>query len=255
MSPSSRQITLNKYKSSILKVITSQNRSSFHSMKPPVKLGAFSVSCKSGSDVYEEGTKCLQVLKLPDRLHGHCLCLKDGYRPIMYGGARIRSFDQESGMSGILNWLTQNRDKKLMPSKFEQSAGKLLAADFVSSSQDLIVKIMTTPYKKQDEWCIGATRFKGTIYLQQFLTDKERQREEKIDDFSNMLMYCGRRFERSITAAGKGTRSDNFCVLKSEIGGHRIVCYDARYLISSHDSCRHPEPAYSCQVSCVLPQG
>ncbi|KAJ1650278.1 decapping endonuclease targeting mRNA [Dispira simplex] len=62
----------------------------------------------------------------------------------------------------------------------------------------IMTKILYLPYNTREEWELGATRYNGTIYLEERLTDRRlqepfRNRQQKL------LMYSGYRFETMST--------------------------------------------------------
>lgn len=218
-------------------------------MKLPVMLGDFSSSWEAGADVvYEEGTKNLQVLQLPDPLDPVSLDLKDGYKPMSEGGLWAGS-PWKTGMKGILHWVLDNRDK-LVPSETDAMAGRKLAPDFLTS-RGALSRVMASPFLHDDDgWCIGATKFKGTIYMCKFMTDAEIQWEEDQTDRSNLPLYCGLRFEKLIADSLHKDRdvrfdadhfNDYYCVVKAEIGGHNLVFSAEQKCVKSEDALRGPK--------------
>lgn len=99
---------------------------------------------------------------------------------------------------------------------------------------------MATPYEKNEGWCIVATKFKGSIYLYEYLTESRRQWEMNRDQKSNMFSYGGIRFEKCITQAihgdgGDGNEKTRFivyhhteysCVVSTSVGAH-VLLYSA----------------------------
>jgi RAT1-interacting protein len=137
-------------------------------------------------------------MKLPAKLHDVHFDLKDGYHPMSSGGPVIADqINKEQGIKHILNWIINNREK-VRPAETDFMCGRAISADFLAP-RGVFAKIMASPYDKNEGWCIAATRFKGTIYLYEFQTDKRRAWEMSRDEESNMISYGSLKFEKYVT--------------------------------------------------------
>ena len=76
---------------------------------------------------------------------------------------------------------------------------KLLKPDFVCW-RGLLTTILVTPYDNQKEWLFSAIKFKGTLYLCELETEKNKSERENMDEKSKSFTYWGHKFESYITA-------------------------------------------------------
>ncbi|KAG0244833.1 hypothetical protein BGX31_008510 [Mortierella sp. GBA43] len=67
-------------------------------------------------------------------------------------------------------------------------------ADFVCY-RGILTKIMCTPYSRNDPWELRATLYKGTIYIEEHVSDEKRKDAHGVDDRHKLMSYWGYRFE------------------------------------------------------------
>lgn len=86
-------------------------------------------------------------------------------------------------------------------------SGNGLAADFVCY-RGLLTQIFITPYFTRDCWSVVATKYRGTIYLCNYVSPERRKEYEARDtEYSKKCSYYGKNFERFIlTGEEKGRR-------------------------------------------------
>jgi RAT1-interacting protein len=196
-------------------------------MSAPVMLGFYSFTFED--DYYEDSKKNIRVLLLPADLHHVSFDLTEGYVSLAEGGPVVGSYHfRDPGLKRLPMWILNNKDKVMMSAGAGGDSPVRLNADFVCS-RGVLAKIMTTPYDKFSHWCIGATKFRGTIYLYELLTDARIRDDDNRDDYGNACTYGGHRFEDYITEHvhepeyGKGKKRDFECVVAANIGGHKLV--------------------------------
>lgn len=182
-------------------------------------------------DVYEDGEGELRILKLPAKLKHVSYDLSDGYVRMRDGGTIICSqIDKEPGLKNLLTWVLKNKNKFELHSDVESSS--TLNTDFLTY-RGVITKIMSSPYENREGWCIGATKYKGTIYLYEFMTEKKRADELNRDERGNMFSYGGFRFEYYVTEPADPEANDDdldfqrhneyCCVARTRLGRHSLV--------------------------------
>ncbi|KAG0333256.1 Dom-3 Z [Podila humilis] len=67
-------------------------------------------------------------------------------------------------------------------------------ADFICY-RGILTKIMCTPYTRNEPWELGATLYKGSIYLEEHVTDERRQSAGGTSERHKLMSYWGYRFE------------------------------------------------------------
>lgn len=91
---------------------------------------------------------------------------------------------------------------------------------------------MRIPYENQEDVLIGASLFKGTIYMYSFTTDDRRAREDNKDEHGNACSYGGYRFEEYVSehidpesaAPTVYGHNQEFCVaIRTRIGEHSVA--------------------------------
>ncbi|KAI2799253.1 hypothetical protein RDWZM_006808 [Blomia tropicalis] len=179
----------------------------------PTKIGHFSVKFEKDSEhrevIFDE---CLSYLKLPPKGEEINFDLSDGYYKyshINWVAAPNVKLDE------ILRWIVDNRN-----SLFLFNDKKPLETDFLSY-RGVFTKIMTAPFV-QEKWLIGATKFKGTIYLCPYYEN------DTPNEIHNEFSYGGIRFEDYITLSNPSKlshekepftlkRNEYFMVLRNKI--------------------------------------
>ncbi|KAI8599463.1 rai1 protein, partial [Dissophora ornata] len=71
-------------------------------------------------------------------------------------------------------------------------------ADFICY-RGVITKIMCTPYTKNEPWELGATLYKGSIYIEEHVSSEKRKNALGSNDRHKLLSYWGYRFETICT--------------------------------------------------------
>ncbi|OTF76581.1 Dom3Z-like protein [Euroglyphus maynei] len=144
----------------------------------------------------------LSYLHLPQSRYQLRLDLTKGYddyiKRINWSNASLDKLDE------MLKWILKNRH-----SLESGNQAKPIDFDFITQ-RGVLTKIMCTPFVT-DEWHIGFTKFKGTIYICPFFNDHDE--DESNFERLNMASYGGYRFEHYITRSkhhDTDTHSDDF---------------------------------------------
>jgi RAT1-interacting protein len=74
-----------------------------------------------------------------------------------------------------------------------------LDIDFVAL-RGAIKTILSSPYKKNDEWIICASKYRGTIYLCKFYSDKKEHWETNKTLLEQQTCSSGFKFEQYMVA-------------------------------------------------------
>ncbi|KAG0011361.1 Dom-3 Z, partial [Entomortierella chlamydospora] len=72
--------------------------------------------------------------------------------------------------------------------------GSMTRADFVCY-RGILTKIMCTPYTRNEPWELGATLYKGTIYIEEHVTPEKRSAALGTSERHKLMSYWGYRFE------------------------------------------------------------
>ncbi|KAF9958361.1 hypothetical protein BGZ70_009220 [Mortierella alpina] len=59
----------------------------------------------------------------------------------------------------------------------------------------ILTKIMCTPYSRNEPWELGATLYKGTIYIEEHVSAEKRQNATGTNERHKLMSYWGYRFE------------------------------------------------------------
>ncbi|KAF9573772.1 hypothetical protein EC968_008051 [Mortierella alpina] len=59
----------------------------------------------------------------------------------------------------------------------------------------ILTKIMCTPYSRNEPWELGATLYKGTIYIEEHVSAEKRQNSAGTNERHKLMSYWGYRFE------------------------------------------------------------
>ncbi len=62
----------------------------------------------------------------------------------------------------------------------------------------LLTKVLATPYDKQKDWMFSIVLYKGTYYLSEIETDKEKDSRINMDEKTKSFTYWGHKFEYKI---------------------------------------------------------
>ena len=206
-------------------------------------------------NVYSEGESELRVLKLPARLKHLSYDLTDGYVRMRDGGTLFCSpVDEDPGLKGILRWILANKSKFQLKSGDQSDC--MLNTDFITY-RGIFTKIMCSPFETREGWCVVATKYKGTIYLYEYATEKKMEYEMNRDEKANMFSYGGFRFEHFITEpADQSNDSDvNFqkhneycCIVRSRLGKHSLVYGAEMDCVDKSDHIVDPELEHFCEI-------
>lgn len=90
----------------------------------------------------------------------------------------------------------------------------------------IITKIMCTPYALRDDWELGATLYKGTIYLEEHESnDRQESKFGKFDD-QKLFCYYGYKFESCCTSGESDAVNTNvqYCsIFTSKLGDYDLL--------------------------------
>ncbi|KAF9429777.1 hypothetical protein BGZ94_009545 [Podila epigama] len=67
-------------------------------------------------------------------------------------------------------------------------------ADFICY-RGILTKIMCTPYTRNEPWELGATLYKGSIYIEEHVSEEKRKNAGGSNDRHKLMSYWGYRFE------------------------------------------------------------
>ena len=151
----------------------------------PVKIGQYSLTVEKETEHREIifNDSYLTYLWMPPKGEQYAFDLSESYdkfRHINWCAAANVKLDE------FLQWIIKNR-KQL----FSCNDQKPLETDFITY-RGVLTKILVTPFVR-DKWLIGATKFKGTIYLCPYYEHVQ------LDKVGNEMSYGGLRFEHYLT--------------------------------------------------------
>ncbi|KAI8992593.1 RAI1 like PD-XK nuclease-domain-containing protein [Pilobolus umbonatus] len=72
------------------------------------------------------------------------------------------------------------------------------SADFITW-RGILAKMLCTPYSRREPWELRATRYKGSIYIEEQVTEYKKNMEGKADERQRLMSYWGYRFETLCT--------------------------------------------------------
>ncbi|XP_054006089.1 decapping and exoribonuclease protein [Hylaeus anthracinus] len=114
--------------------------------------------------------------------------------------------NEDSKLDNLLRWMSENFDQlKRQDSNNEND--RWLEPEIVCF-RGLLKILMITPYHKEDGWIICASKFKGTIYLCAFDTDKKKQRILKEPAHIKQWSSWGYKFEQYLLSGKPSTNPD-----------------------------------------------
>ncbi|KAF9346061.1 hypothetical protein BGX26_002451 [Mortierella sp. AD094] len=79
-------------------------------------------------------------------------------------------------------------------SNSSSSKGSMTRADFICY-RGILTKIMCSPYTRNEPWELGATLYKGTIYIEEHVTPEKRNAALGTSERHKLMSYWGYRFE------------------------------------------------------------
>jgi RAT1-interacting protein len=107
-----------------------------------------------------------------------------------------------TGIDALLKWILANKSKVLMNAPQNQMLSKeekLLKPDFICW-RGLLTTLLVTPYDNQKEWLFSVIKYRGTLYLCELETEKNKFERVNMDEKSKSFTYWGHKFESYITA-------------------------------------------------------
>ncbi|PVU88880.1 hypothetical protein BB559_005331 [Furculomyces boomerangus] len=69
----------------------------------------------------------------------------------------------------------------------------------IYSYRGMITKIMCTPYSSKDSWNMNIVRHKGTIFIEEYKTEEDKEKNSDVSDSQKHMMYSGYKFEQLYT--------------------------------------------------------
>ncbi|TPX63726.1 hypothetical protein SpCBS45565_g06387 [Spizellomyces sp. 'palustris'] len=78
--------------------------------------------------------------------------------------------------------------------KLAEESGKMAVAPNFCTWRGIMTKILCTPYSR-DEWELGVTRYKDTIYIEEHESDEKRQHAFGASERDKLMSYWGYKFE------------------------------------------------------------
>lgn len=158
----------------------------FPNFQLPKVIGGFSLEQDRR---FNDSRKYLSYLRLPQE-GSFDYDLNVGYESYVPGPKEVH-------LTSLLEFIGKNKKKLIDPST------KRLNARFVAY-RGLLTQICVTPYFPRDSWTISATKYKGTIYLCNYVSpEKKAANEARETEFSQRCSYYGRNFERFILTGEK----------------------------------------------------
>ncbi|KAF9305462.1 hypothetical protein BGZ74_010128 [Mortierella antarctica] len=107
---------------------------------------------------------------------------------------RINSKQQSEGGSSSQDPVSGANSGNKDPHPQQQHRASMTRADFVCY-RGILTKIMCTPYTRNEPWELGATLYKGSIYIEEHVTDEKRQSAGGSNERHKLMSYWGYRFE------------------------------------------------------------
>ena len=202
------------------------------SIREPKKIGCYSIQKGPEGRSYFDDSRELRMIKMPHDMKRVQFDLKDGYIPLKNGGKVFGSCqtDDEPGLKDMLKWIRDHQNLFALNTPSEKSTP--LNTDFITY-RGVLSKIMVTPYERNEDFLICASKFRGTIYLYAFDTDYKKRMEEDVDDKRNLFCYGGHRFEDYVTkpvypqdAKAKkdyGFQNEFCCMVRTRLGDHSFA--------------------------------
>ncbi|KAJ1985251.1 decapping endonuclease targeting mRNA [Dimargaris cristalligena] len=114
--------------------------------------------------------------------------------------------------------------------------------DFVTF-RGIMTRIMYLPYNTREDWELGATRFNGTVYLEDHLTPARLRQQQDMNHHHRLLSYSGYRFETVSTVPVEpdqirgpndpilrerhdqdtNNMAEFNCIFQTKLGNHSII--------------------------------
>ncbi|KAI8374469.1 RAI1 like PD-XK nuclease-domain-containing protein [Radiomyces spectabilis] len=136
----------------------------------------------------------------------------DHERKVWFDNRQLKYYYPNTGNDlsvGYEQWIT--RDPSLMEhldtlldalTDTEQKLQKpeLSKVDIITW-RGIITKIMCTPYTRNEPWELRATRYNGTVYIEEQATEQKKQQESNASERQNLMSYWGYKFESLSTVS------------------------------------------------------
>ncbi|KAI9317756.1 RAI1 like PD-XK nuclease-domain-containing protein [Dichotomocladium elegans] len=110
---------------------------------------------------------------------------------------------------------------------------KNIAQANIVTWRGIMTKIFCTPYSRKEPWELCATRYNGSIYLEERTTEHKKQHEAAMSDRHKQMAYWGYRFESFCTATEPNGQPDpndvpntniQYCVVvKTRLGRNTLL--------------------------------
>ncbi|KAG0031541.1 decapping endonuclease targeting mRNA, partial [Podila clonocystis] len=107
---------------------------------------------------------------------------------------RINSEQQSGGGPSSQDPMGGANSGSKDPHPQQHHRASMTRADFVCY-RGILTKIMCTPYTRNEPWELGATLYKGSIYIEEHVTDEKRQSAGGSSKRHKLMSYWGYRFE------------------------------------------------------------
>ncbi|KAG0077956.1 Dom-3 Z, partial [Podila epicladia] len=107
---------------------------------------------------------------------------------------RINSQQQSEGGPSSQDTLSGANSGNKDPRRQQQNRVSMTRADFICY-RGILTKIMCTPYTRNEPWELGATLYRGSIYIEEHVTDEKRQSAGGSSERHKLMSYWGYRFE------------------------------------------------------------
>lgn len=154
--------------------VTLRTDKPFPSYGQPKQIGYF---CVDGNREYTPGKAYMKYYYPPPDPKSINFDLNIGYE-----GTIKKEFDLNERIDFLLKWVTGNKSL-------------LTNVEFVNY-RGLLTKVMLTPYERQDDWIICATKYRGVIYLCSFNTERDRKRHAEQTERDKLMSSWGYKFEQ-----------------------------------------------------------
>ncbi|KZC11031.1 PREDICTED: decapping and exoribonuclease protein-like [Dufourea novaeangliae] len=182
--------------------------------------------CFDGNRCYHSDLSQLKYYKEPRNLNNVDFNLDDNLNTIQ----KLDNINKK--IDYLLKWISENFNHLQM----ERSKNRRwLEPEFVCY-RGVLSNLLATPFDSRDGWIICASKFKGTIYLCGFDTDKKKRYEINKNEFHKRCTSWGYKFEQYLVSDSPSENPDlskplnqneEFCcVFKSRLGNN-ILLYGA----------------------------
>lgn len=121
-------------------------------------------------------------------------------------------------IDNLIRWMLQN-----------SNGGDWVPTDFVCF-RGLLTMVMCTPYEKNDDWIICATKWKGIIFLCARETDKKHLYKEQMTDRDRQFISWGFKFEQYMSS----DKPDGVPDVRKPVNELEELCVMFRTKLSNH---------------------